>query len=303
MKFMSEKKISELEKSFYDGYNFKPESLYSNQDTYQKGLEESVTLKQCYTGFNPTIVDANIFRINLQDIEQRIHVDYIKEYDTSVIYVDDLYMYPLAVRNFVEKTPHSNSRSFGDPHTYYPGLTSIQKNFVVNIQLQFLVEELIEKFLIDFYYKFQEDEKLYYKHWRNYSTLTLDSAIYSLRNVSVENSLATIHADSTSTNPLDFSTTTSVAGVIYLNIPSECEGGTTIYTKDYEDEIYSFDMRFNRLVLYPSHMIHSMTSSNSEHWNNYWRIIQRIFYRFESKQFMREMIKRTSQQDREENIK
>jgi len=62
-------------------------------------------------------------------------------------------------------------------------------------------------------------------------------------------------------------------------------------------------MRFNRLVLYPSHMIHSMTSLSSEHWNNYWRIIQRIFYRFESKQFMREMIKRTSQQDREENIK
>ena len=41
--------------------------------------------------FNPTISNSNIFRINTESINKRIHVDYIPELESHVVYVDDFY--------------------------------------------------------------------------------------------------------------------------------------------------------------------------------------------------------------------
>ena len=302
MKFISEKKAGELENLLNSGYN-KPSSVYTSQKTYET-FEKDPLLRFVYKEFDPVIVDQNIFRINLEDIEQRIHVDYIKEYNTNVVYVDDLYLYPLAVRNYIEQTPHSNSRSI-NPSTNYPGLTSIGKQYVPGPQISFLIEELIERYLLDTYLKNKEDgDTLYLKQWRNFGKLQLDSAIYRRKNISVENSISTIHTDSDvqSITPNEYTNTASVAGLIYMNTPNECSGGTSIYSEKEMTEIYSFDMKFNRLILYPSFVYHTANTSDEDSWVETWRIIQRIFYLFESRDYIYQFLKNSTHSDREEKI-
>jgi hypothetical protein len=304
MKFMSEKKADELENLFNSGYNRNSQSsVYTNKNTYNT-FEENPILKLVYKGFDPVIVDQNIFRVNLENIEQRIHVDYIKEYDVNVVYVDDVYLYPLAVRNYIEKTPHSNSRSI-NPETSYPGLTSIGKQYVPGPQLTFLIEELIERYLLDAYLKNKEDDdNLYLKKWRDFGKLEIDSAIYRRKNISVENSISTIHTDSIveSISPKQYTQSATVAGLIYMNTPMECSGGTSIYSEKGENELYSFDMKFNRLILYPSFLYHSANTSDEDSWDENWRIIQRIFYIFESREFIYQFLKNSTHSGREEKI-
>lgn len=303
MKFISEKKAGELEHLFNSGYKHSGSSVYTDQKTYET-FESDPLLKFVYKGFDPVIVDQNIFRINLEDIEQRIHVDYIKEYDVNVLYVDDVYLYPLAVRNYIEQTPHSNSKSI-NPKTNFPGLTSIGKQYVPGPQLTFLIEELIERYLLDAYLKNKEDGvNLYLKQWRAFGKLEIDSAIYRRKNISVENSISTIHTDSDvrSISPNEYTDSATIAGLIYMNTPNECSGGTSIFSEKEMTEIYSFDMKFNRLILYPSFVKHSANTSDEDPWAEIWRIIQRIFYRFESRSYIYQFLKNSTHSDREEKI-
>ena len=257
--------------------NYERESYYAGSDELSKPKS---SILSNFERFNPVIADSNIFRINTTNINDRIHVDYISEIGHHVVYVDDFYMYPIAVRKYYEKTPYMLSREMDNTH--YPGLTSqrIELSQYCLAQIKFFVEELIERYIIDSFEDTSES-KLFRKSWRSYGRITLDSALYSASTLSVENSIVGIHEDSNSKDLASTTESCSVAGLVYLNIESEYDGGTRIY-KDNKicETVYDFEMKFNRLILYPSFLTHSFYTTKEDAWEHSWRIINRIFYSF-----------------------
>jgi hypothetical protein len=253
-------------------------------DNYYVGTKElkkprSYTLSN-FDRFNPTISNSNIFRINTQSINERIHVDYIPELESHVVYVDDFYLYPLALRKYYEKTPYMFSRE--TDNTHYPGLVSARFDAgqYAFPQISFFIEELIERYLIDSF-EDSSESKIFKKYWRKFGKTQLDSAIYSATTLSVENSIIGIHKDSDQKDISNTTASTSVAGLVYLNLDSECDGGTRIYNNENEPgTLYDFEMKFNRLILYPSFLTHSFYTTKEDAWEHSWRIIQRVFYYF-----------------------
>ena len=73
----------------------------------------------------------------------------------------------------------------------------------------------------------------------------------------------------------------SIAGVIYLNFPEECRGGTAFYEDkpDYDNKkmIYNSKMTFNTMLLYQMRVCHSVYMESIEDFRDHWRIAQNFF--------------------------
>ena len=276
--------------------------IFSEKGMYDELGDNYSTMNHQNTSLHPIFFTKDIFLINTKNIEERIQVHYIEEYDNNVIIIDDFYLYPLAVRDFSQRVPFTFSNHMS--RTAYPGFVSGYKYRMKTSEgentvslygsLLFLLNELIDTYIMP---HLQHDSSqtlenlellpIAEKSWKNFSELIVDFACYSKNLCLVESGLCNIHQDGDGEGKKHFLNNT-VAGLIYLNLPKECSGGTAIYQKRGEatqkEPIFEFDMKFNRFVLYPAYMFHAM--NNPDGFEG-WRMIQRIFMDIQKDNFIK----------------
>lgn len=236
--------------------------------------------------FSPTIFDSSIFNINYDNIAERIQVVPLFENFNAVI-VDDFYTNPIGVRRHAERTPVALARQISP--TAYPGYTNTRLNDqLILMDLHYIYEQLFKKYFLDsFDIDFETIE--FFKGANEFFEVDVTYGIFNSSHITYENSIETIHVDGTVQGAISMS---PIASLVYLNIPDECEGGTSIFRlkKDPEtgEESYekwtTIEMKFNRMIMYPTFFHHCHTY-NRQAWKNRWRVIQRVFPRLRGEAF------------------
>lgn len=245
-----------MEKKIFDDitkkvYEFKYKSYHDDRNHL---IDDDQLLYD--KNFFPKIFDNNIFNCNLDNIAKRTNVLKLKELnDHSIVTLDDVYCNPLAVRNFISEIPHSLNRQVQD--SMYPGYVSF-----LGIRLHDL--NIVTTKLILLYFKYLNIDT------KNLNIdIEFNSALYNSKNILYENANQLIHRDS--------GTKYSLAGIIYMNMEEEYDGGTSFYSEKNE-LVHLNKMKFNSLVLYPSKVYHCMYLDDiKKSFRNNYRITQRIF--------------------------
>ena len=274
-KNVEEKKTNferELEE-FYDSFRYEKYNAYNKPSCDYLRVEDKSMNED--TEFHPTIYDSSIFNINYENIEKRIKVKPI--YDSwCYLTIDDFYINPLSVRKFAEKTPVALAKQISP--TSYPGYTNAQfaDGFVLS-ELKYIFEQIFKKYFLRCFGLPNEFED-YFQYSNDYFSIQSTFGIFNPTHITYENSIETIHTDGEKTSIF---TEQPLAVVIYLNLPSECQGGTALYSQyDHQAEpelIDIIEMKFNRVAIYPTFVLHKHTY-DKRHWQHKWRVIQRLFY-------------------------
>ncbi len=264
--------------NFYESFRYQKYKAYNAPPCDYLSLDSGVNEYSTHYGFHPTIYDSSIFNINYKDIEKRIRV---KEIHSNYVYItiDDFYVNPLAVRKFAEKTPVALAKQISP--TSYPGYTNtlMSDTFVLG-EMQFLFEQVFKKYFLERFSLPLELEEFFQRE-NGFFEFQSTFGIFSPSHITYENSVETIHTDSILNS--NFSKM-PLASVLYLNLPSECEGGTALFVKksDQTDQqqyeiLDTIEMKFNRVAIYPTFIYHKHIY-DKQFWQQKWRIIQRIFF-------------------------
>ena len=263
--------------NFYESFRYQKYKAYNAPPCDYLSLDSGVNEYSTHTDFHPTIYDSSIFNINYKDIEKRIKV---KQIHSNHVYVtiDDFYVNPLAVRKFAERTPVALAKQISP--TSYPGYTNtlMSDTFVLG-EMQFLFEQVFKKYFLERFSLPLELEEFFQRE-NGFFEFQSTFGIFSPSHITYENSVETIHVD----DQLDSNfSKMPLASVLYLNLPSECQGGTALFTRksDQTDEqqyeiLDTIEMKFNRVAIYPTFIYHKHIY-DKQFWQQKWRIIQRIF--------------------------
>lgn len=204
--------------------------------------------------FDISILDQNIVKCNVKDINDRIEI--IDHDGGRLVKIKNIYANPYAVRKLISKIPHALSRSYSD--NFYPGYSASCHE--VNLD-EF--SKIVKKTAIaNFEYMADKIKS---------KPLIFETGIFTQKNILAEELPLIIHTDSFY----------GIAGIVYLNFPEETNGGTAFYrknkkTKEYEC-IYKNEMEFNTLVIYDSGTFHGIYFDTQDAFSDSYRITQRFF--------------------------
>ena len=205
----------------------------------------------------PKLFDNTIFSCNSNNLYERLEIVELSEINHIGVYLKNIYNNPFAVRNFISELPHSLNNQTNS--SAYPGY--ISDFSAVNLSE---LHETIKKIIL---YKFKY---LDFKFNELVINFPFKSALFTTSNITFENTPVVVHKDSDK----------GLAGVIYLNLPEECDGGTGIYKKNKFNNyklLNLFKMEFNTMIMYPSHCYHSICLDNENSFSESYRITQRFF--------------------------
>jgi len=189
---------------------------------------------------NPKICFNNIFDYNpyyqLKKLEFR---------NETILVIDDCYVNPIAVRNFLLTTPCFLAKHVDGSN--YPGYRSETR---VEMGLVNLVNTLTKQY---------------------FPLMNLPSNFHFIAGII---STKTVHEDTSHLIHIDGK---GIAGLVYLNVEEECNGGTAFFNT-HVDKVSSLkiSMKFNRLLLYPMHLFHSGWIE-PDSFNEGYRLTQNIF--------------------------
>jgi len=189
----------------------------------------------------PAFIDINAFAIN-----KNCKISFKDFNERKIVIIDNFYENPLCVRNYILSVP-----SFLDS-TGYPGWRS--RTVVVNDQYKIFLKKILQ---------------LYFPEYHNNIVLN-DEFIGGIISTSL------IKDDRAFKTHIDGE---GLAGIIYLNMPEECAGGTEFFN-DSQTTIpaLQINMTFNRLILYPMSLYHTGWLIEGS-FDDYFRITQNIFHR------------------------
>ena len=189
--------------------------------------------------------------------------------ETPIVYVDNFYKNPDKVRNLALRCPGTNNpRVCGN----LPGV-----RVDMNMNLDHIHE--IWQQIAENVYGLKMGEIKTFKE----ACLNVPFSV----NVTQSNyRIKTPHID----YPLEY-TTRGFAGLVYLNKPEECKGGTGFYTykglqvepdqsgidKDGFELVHLAEMKYNRFIMYPSNILHMAVDEESWFEEDLHRLIQ-VFY-------------------------
>jgi hypothetical protein len=157
--------------------------------------------------------------------------------------VDNYFSNPKEIKDWAFKQTFYNK----EDHPYKEnlgGFSGFRTNYINNIDEQkfnYLVNNLLKASELFYEQNFTE-----FKAWLSFS--------YTLENIK----LPDFHKDETSLIQEDTKFKKRLAGVVYLNEDAEKEAGTIIINDNKELLI---ENKFNRLILYPPHKVHSVAKS------------------------------------------
>jgi hypothetical protein len=216
----------------------------------------------------PKIIDSNIFNVDTnkeRDIKI-IDIDIKDNFPLKVVEVPDVYEDYVSVRHFALELPCMFAQAHSDKATSYPGyrgsylcdLTQLW-TLINNILLKHFSEEWGGRFTRPIFFPFV--------------TGIINTKHIQKCTVMNGNPLATLlpHRDRMPPSPGMF------AGLVYLNLPDECAGGTAFYTSSVDGQrMHETKMVPNTMVLYQQRIPHSAEIKYEDYLERF-RITQNFF--------------------------
>ena len=212
------------------------------------------------------INESETFAIN-EELGARVELMGWQE--TPIVYIDNFYKNPDKVRNLALRCPGTNNpRVCGN----LPGV-----RVDMNMNLDHMHE--IWQQIAENVYGLKMDEVKTFKEACN-------NVPFSVNVTQSEFTNTLPHVD----YPLEYDTR-GWAGLIYLNKPKECKGGTGFYTykglqvepdqsgidKNGFELVHLAEMKYNRFIMYPSNILHMAVDEEGWFEEDLHRLIQ-VFY-------------------------
>jgi len=214
----------------------------------------------------PKIIDSNIFNVDTnkeRDIKIT-KIDIEDQFPLKVAEVPDIYEDYVSVRQFALELPCMFAQAV-DKNTNYPGYRAHYLcdqtplwTLINNVLLKHFSEEWGGRFTKPIFFPF---------------VTGIINTKHIQKNVDSKKPLASLlpHQDKMPPSPGYF------AGLIYLNLPNECAGGTGFYPSSVDGQlIYESKMKPNTMVLYQQRIPHSGEIKYEDYLEKF-RITQNFF--------------------------
>ena len=214
----------------------------------------------------PKIIDSNIFNVDLnknRDIKI-IDIDIKDNFPLKVAEVPNVYEDYVSVRQFALELPCMFAREV-DKNTSYPGYRG--HYLCDQTPLWTLINEILLKYFSD-----EWGGPLTKPIYFPFVTGIINTKHIQKR-TSTDKPLVSLlpHRDKPPPAPCMF------AGVIYLNLPDECAGGTAFYTSPVDGQrMYETKMVPNTMILYQQTIPHSAEIKYGDYLEKF-RITQNFF--------------------------
>ena len=215
----------------------------------------------------PKIIDSNIFNVDTnkeRDIKIT-RIDIEDQFPLKVAEIPDVYEDYVSVRRFVLELPCMFAQST-QPNASYPGYRG---TYVCD---QTPLWTLINDVLLKHFSEEWGGPHTKAIHFP-FTTGIINTKHVQKTTVGSKHSLVSLlpHRDKLPPSPGYF------AGLIYLNLPNECAGGTGFYTSSVEGQlIYESKMVPNTMVLYQQRIPHSAEVKYEDYLEKF-RITQNFF--------------------------
>jgi hypothetical protein len=213
----------------------------------------------------PKIIDSNIFNVDTnkeRDIKI-INIDIKDKFPLKVVEVPDVYEDYVSVRQFALELPCMFAREV-DRNTNYPGYRG--SYLCDQTPLWTLINDVLLKYFED------ERRTSLIPAYFPFVTGIINTKHIQKRTSSIRPLVSLLpHQDKMPPSPGMF------AGVIYLNLPDECAGGTAFYTSSVDGQrMYETKMVPNTMVLYQQRIPHSAEIKYEDYLEKF-RVTQNFF--------------------------
>ena len=213
----------------------------------------------------PKIIDSNIFNVDTnkeRDIKI-IDIDIKDNFPLKVVEVPDVYEDYVSVRQFALELPCMFAREV-DRNTNYPGYRG--SYLCDQTPLWTLINDVLLKYFSD------ERCTSLVPAYFPFVTGIINTKHIQKRTSSIRPLVSLLpHQDKMPPSPGMF------AGVIYLNLPDECAGGTAFYTSSVDGQrMYETKMVPNTMILYQQRIPHSAEIKYEDYLEKF-RITQNFF--------------------------
>lgn len=214
--------------------------------------------------FHPKLATNNIFTCVNNDINSKSNnrLNVYKVLNKNVVTLKNVYANPFIVRYFVSQLPHFPNKEI---------TKSFSPTYCASIPV--LMPDLykIVKYILIKYYADVGFTNIFLNE--NPVNFYFSTSLYSISNLIPDQVFSCTHDDGN-----------CIAGIIYLNLPHEYNGGTAIYNKQ-GIEVFRANMEFNKLLMYNATDMHNFYFDDDieNSFSDKFRIIQRFFIKFPEK--------------------